>query len=510
MIRENDVNIEEGLLKSEADIDVLDEDPLALPELQPASPSCSSTHKPYLHGLRGLAAFIVYTGHWIAWWYGPGGPIEHGFGYHGEMMFGTFPFIRTFFTGGSAAVHIFFVLSGYVLSVSSLRKIQSGHQVDMNRGLASAFIRRPFRLFIPLAGVSLTLALVMHLPFGLAPELSWPQPLPTVWLELGKWFVETTKMMNPLKLTGIGEPWFPYDPPAWTMSAEYKGSLAVFLALGVCSVLPATIYRAALFAAIGIVMLFVREWVVACFMAGMVLAVNDMEHLPSAFTCLSSKARKITHNILFVTAWWTLCQPTDPDPKFAESTPGWYYVTKMTPSNYYTWENWRFWNTIGAILLVYSISNLKWTQSFLSWRIMQFLGKISFSLYLAHMPFMWTIGDRICRVLGVQRGDFKTWWDNRLQIPDVGPKGLSTGFLLSQMIILPLNILIALAAYKLLDQPGVNVGHWIVEKLRLGKRPRMRKIVKENGAMVQYSALPSVSDLVRLSELPSTYQSGYR
>ena len=145
-------------------------------------------------------------------------------------------------------------------------------------------------------------------------------------------------------------------------------------------------------------------------------------------------------------------------------------MTKAIPRNYYDYENWRFWNSIGAAMLVYSISNLGLIRSYLGWRFMQFLGKISFPLYLVHMPFIWTAGDRICRLLGVARQDFTTWYDSKLQIPDVGPPGISTGFLVSQVIIFPLNILLALCAWKLLDKPGIAIGRWIVTRIGLGKQ----------------------------------------
>lgn len=393
-------------------------------------------------------------------------------------MFATFPFIRTAFTGGSAAVHLFFILSGYVLSVSPVQMLHGKQELrGIYRDLLSAFIRRPFRLYIPLAGVSITLALVMHLPYGLAPHLDWPEPEPTVWMELAKWLREFMKMMNPLKQHGVDQPWFPYDPPAWTMPAEYKGSIAVFTLLGVFGLAPPA-YHIYLFGLTGSAMLMIHDWVVACFMFGVVLAIADLDCVGQKppFNRLPQTTRNIVKNIfnsmVFFLAWWILGQPTDPDPEFSYATAGWYYMTKIIPRNYYNYENWRFWNSIGAAIMVYSICNLDWLKSFFSWRCMQFLGKISFPLYLVHTPFLWTAGDIFCRLLGLVRQDFATWYDGKLKIPDVGPQGISTGFLASQLIIFPLNLLVALCAWKVLDQPGVSIGHWIVARLGLGRAAR--------------------------------------
>ena len=486
------IDVEEVLCKAATDIEAFDlEDPL-LPDIPVAEklPEQLSTKKPHLDGLRGVAALLVYIGHHVAWWYGPGGPIQHGFGYHGEMMFGTFPFIRILFTGGSPAVHIFFVLSGYVLSISLLQKLAYQPRRETYNDLASAVVRRPFRLFIPMGGVSLVFALVMHLPLGFAPRLAWPKPEPTIWKELWKWFQWCGSMMNPLRKYGSGMdvPWFPYDPPAWTMPVEYRGSLAVFVTLAVFQLAPAK-YRIYLWGATGLVMLTLRDWAVACFMAGIVLAILDLAENGqyALLSRLTKWPRTISYNTIFVLAWWILCQPGDPNPEYSYATPGWYYMTKMIPPNYYNYENWRFWNTIGAVMMVYAVCNLEWLQRFFCLRIIQFLGKISFSLYLVHTPFVWTIGDIICRLLGTKAQDFETGWDDRLKIPDVGPQGISTGFLVAQSLIFPLTVLLSLVVWKLLDQPSVKVGHIIVTMIGLGKdRENVHRTRSANVDMAQY------------------------
>ena len=493
-----DVDLEENLCKSETEAedlnDAADSQDLDQDTAQQSARRPQTTNKPHLHGLRGLAALVVYIGHHVAWWYGPGGPLEHGFGYHGEKMFGTFPFIRTAFTGGSASVHIFFILSGYVLSVSPVRMLHEKQELrSIYRDLLSAFLRRPFRLYIPLAGVSITLALVMHLPYSLAPHLDWPEPEPTIWSELAKWSREFIMMMNPFKKHGVDQPWFPYDPPAWTMPAEYKGSIAVFTLLGVFGLTP-PLYHIYLFGLTGLVMLMIHDWVVACFMFGVVLAIADLEsdgvNQKPLFNRLPQTIRTIMNSMVFFLAWWIIGQPTDPDPEFSYATPGWYYLTKIIPRNYYNYENWRFWNSIGATMMVYSICNLAWLKSFFSWRCMQFLGKISFLLYLVHTPILWTAGDTVCRLLGLVRQDFATWYDGKLTIPDVGPQGISTGFLASQLIIFPLNVLIALCAWRVLDQPGVNIGHWIVARLGLSRAARNVTLEgRENSEAMVYMPL---------------------
>ncbi|RMZ75860.1 hypothetical protein DV737_g5064, partial [Chaetothyriales sp. CBS 132003] len=506
-----DYDLELSQAKSDADTeDTLigdggDQTPSA--SRQPEKPTLYPTKqsKSYLHGLRGLAALLVYLAHNISWWYGPAGPIEDGFGYHGRYMIATFPFIRTLFTGGAAAVSVFFVLSGYVLSLSTLQTMRvndehGGRQRDIWRGLISAIIRRPFRLYIPLIGVSLSFAILMHMPL-IAPYLIWPKAEPSLLAELWRWAKEIASTMNPFRKYGGAAAWFPYNPPAWTMSGEFKGSLVVFILLGVYSHAPPR-YRFSLFAVTGAICLyFIGDWVVACFMWGVCLAMLDMRKTTSPPQSQHSLTRRflrhsnsssILHSasvhqqaktafftFLFFLSWYLICQPTSLNPERLASTPGYHYFTyHLIPYKYLRGENWRFWNTISATAMVYSISHLSLPQRLLSMPTMQFLGKISFTLYLVHMPILWTVGDRIMRMLGVQRGDFVTWWDDLLKIPDIGPKGFSSGWIISQMLVYPISASLALVLYKLFDEPSTKIGKHVASRAMPWLAKREDKIIR--------------------------------
>ena len=99
MEKDFDIDLEGALCNTEGSSEKFDLVDSTRPDLRTTEEPVRRPHSTaYLDGLRGLAAFLVYIGHYVPWWYGPNGPIEHGFGYHGEMMFGTFPFIRTLFS----------------------------------------------------------------------------------------------------------------------------------------------------------------------------------------------------------------------------------------------------------------------------------------------------------------------------------------------------------------------------------------------------------------------------
>ena len=145
----------------------------------------------FLDGLRGIACVCVYMQHSLIHMWGEHPYVESGFGYQCQYSIFQFPFLRTWVTGGHAAVTIFFVLSGYVLSMSSLRLLRGRDHTKVYQNLAAALVRRPIRLFIPVIGISLVFALIMQLPVSIRPIITYPPPQDNLLLELRNWFVNS-------------------------------------------------------------------------------------------------------------------------------------------------------------------------------------------------------------------------------------------------------------------------------------------------------------------------------
>lgn len=437
------------------------------------SPSTSRVRKTaFLDGLRGLAAFLVYLSHHVSWFYGPEDVIQHGYGYSGAKYFATLPFVRILFTGGNAAVAIFFILSGYVLSKSPLRKLHDGAFHECYRSLLSAIVRRPIRLFIPPAGFSLVFAFIMHLPGFLAPHMTWPERKESIFAEVVNWWIELCLALNPLQNHGIFEHWFPYNPPIWTIAIEYAGSMLIFILIAAYSYVKPW-YRFLLFLFTDLVLFCSYKWSMALFMAGAVLAINDLEKFDDALEVkrLLGRARSFTYHVAFILGWFLLSQTAGTrDPERSLHTLGWHWLTILTPQSYYDNEYWRFWNSIGAVLLIFGVLRMHWLQRLLTRPSLRYLGKVSFSLYLIHIPFLWTVGDRIYRILGATRPEMQTWFDNRIPLPDLGPRGLSTRFIAAQCLILPLSLLVAETGTILLDEPSVKVGRWLVARIPICNR----------------------------------------
>jgi peptidoglycan/LPS O-acetylase OafA/YrhL len=193
-----------------------------MPHPPPKAPHGSTA---FLDGLRGLAALFGFIQHYIGSF--DANVHEHGFGEGGNYYLASLPFLRIVFNGGSAAVTIFFVLSGYVLSKSPLGLLRNGKR-QATLSLASAIIRRPIRLYIPPLGTTLAFAILMHAPFGLVPDMGWPQPKATVFAEIAYWPWESIKFFNPFQTHGSGRAWYPYNLVVWTIPIELKGSMLVY------------------------------------------------------------------------------------------------------------------------------------------------------------------------------------------------------------------------------------------------------------------------------------------
>jgi hypothetical protein len=109
----------------------------------------------YLDGLRGFACYAVFFAHhttaycFEVWHpYGEGGNLH----FVQTNYFFQLPIVRLMFNG-QAAICVFFVLSGYVLSYKPLKLIHAHDYEKLQGCLASSIFRRWWRLFLPVAAL---------------------------------------------------------------------------------------------------------------------------------------------------------------------------------------------------------------------------------------------------------------------------------------------------------------------------------------------------------------------
>jgi peptidoglycan/LPS O-acetylase OafA/YrhL len=415
----------------------------------------------YLDGLRGFAAFIVYWHHHQLWAHeGDQKFLENAFGYNKQYYFACFHGIRTFFTGGHFAVAIFFVISGYVLSAKPLALIYASEYTKLNDNLASALFRRWIRLYLPIICTTFFYFTWRH-TFGLwIMGIQWES---TYRDEVWKWYAEF-KNFSYVFNTG-GEPWFSYNTHVWTIPLEYKGSLIVFTSLLAFSRSSRT---ARLLCQVGLIFFFLYiadGWPCALFVSGMLLCDLDLlaerDELPRVFRVLEGYKEFIFYNLFFLGIYLGGVPSHNNDEKEFRKSPGWYLLSFLKPQAVFNYKAfYLFW---AATFVIPSIPRIHWLKAFFETRFNQYLGRISYALYLVHGPILLIIGDRIYVSVGWVREIHELGipqWINILPLPKFGPFGMEFSFLLPQLILVPFTFWIAEIVTKLVDEPTVKFARW--------------------------------------------------
>ena len=417
----------------------------------------------YLDGLRGFAAFLVYWQHHQLWVH-DSGIFENAFGYEGKYYFACMHGVRTFFTGGHLAVTIFYIISGYVLSAHPLALLHSGEHSKLGDNLASALFRRWFRLYIPVICTTFLYMTSWHV-FGfwmLAKHESNYRD------ELWSWYAEFKNFS--FVFDAGGSPWFSYNVHAWSIPVEFKGSLVIYtslLAFSRCTKNARLLCEAAL---IFHFMYIVNGWFCAMFMAGMLLGDLDLlaasNELPRFFWKLEPFKELIFLNLFIIGIYLGGVPSHTDDITVLKSSPGWYYLSFLKPQAVFDYKwFYLFW---ASVSLVASVPHLPWLKSFFETRFCQYLGRISFALYLVHGPVLWVLGDRLYATLGWYKDTHEAGipgWINKLHIPKVGPLGLELSFFLAHLVLLPVTLWLAELVTRFIDEPSVRFSKWLYGRM---------------------------------------------
>lgn len=425
----------------------------------------------WLDGLRGFAALLVYIHHNQLWSHGGKGNLvfENAFGYQGRRYFGAFPFVRLFFSGGHFAVSIFFVISGYVLSLKSLSLIQKGQIQAATDGITSALFRRWLRLYIPIIVVTFSWLSLRH-----ATKIWVDLPdLKATFREDARHWYYMFKNYSFVFSTNIYEFTVQYHQHTWSIPIEFKGSIIIYTALSAFS---KCTKNARLWCEAGLIFYFlyvVDGYYGALFMAGMLLCDLDLlaqdNQLPSFFALLSPFKELIFFH-LFIIALYLGGVPSydapDVDRKtYLSKSPGWRWLSWFRPQAPFD-EKWfyLFW---AAFLAVASIPRLPWVKQFFESRFCQYLARISFALYLVHGLVIWTLCDRLYAAVGLPRpahSEGIPGWVGKFPLPTKGPLGLELAFWAPQMIILPVTLYLAELVTKTIDEPSVKFANWFYRR----------------------------------------------
>jgi peptidoglycan/LPS O-acetylase OafA/YrhL len=423
----------------------------------------------YLDGLRGFAAFMVYWQHHQVWARVGhaaihGNIVENGFGYEDKYYFITLPGIRMFFAGGHFAVATFFVISGYVLSVKPLSLIQSKEFLKLEESLSSALFRRWLRLYIPSVATTLLYMISWHL-FGI--WTAYPPHERTFWDQIWHYYYEFKNFSFVFKEGG--DPWFSYNFHLWSIPVEFRGSIVMYttqVAIARCS------KNARLLVQLGLIFYFlymVDGWSFAMFITGMLICDLELlakkNELPAFFSLFKPYKKTLAYTFFFFGMYLSGVPAPHPDASILKRTPGWAWLSYLQPEAVKDFK-WFFlyW---AATFIIASTPHIPWLRRFFENRFNQYLGRLSFSLYLVHGPVLWTLSDRLYLALGWERTnniEGVVQWMNIWRMQKSGIFGLELAFLLPHLIILPVTLWSAEMTTKLFDEPSIRFPHWIYRK----------------------------------------------
>lgn len=422
----------------------------------------------YLDGIRGFAALLVYCQHHVLWaHYDENTMLERGFGFDHKYAFATFPVARNFFTGGHYAVTVFFIISGYVLTVKPMSLMQAGDHVKLGDNVASALFRRWLRLYLPLMATTFVYMLTWHL-FGFGKLYVTPaEPQANLWDEIWNWYAEF-KNFSFVFNTG-GKPWFSYNFHTWSIPVEMKGSIIVYTAAQAFSRLAK---NARLLAELGLIFYFLYVadgWYGAIFTAGMLLGDLDQlaakAELPRFLVRLEPYKKFIYYHLLAISLYLGGVPSHSWDLQELRQTRGWYYLSYLKPQAVFDFKwFYLFW---ASAFLVASAPRIPWLRRFFETRACQYLGRVCYALYLVHGPVLWIVGDRLYAATGWWKAEHQQhlpWWVDRFKLPKSGPLGLEVSFLAPQVVLFPLTLWLADVVTRAFDDPAVRFSQWLYRK----------------------------------------------
>lgn len=191
----------------------------------------------WIHGMRGLASFLVFSGHFEEAYHRQ---LGQGWQTHEPLNVFQLPFIRYVVKSENAQVTIFFVISGYVLAYRPIYLIRRHKYDQAFHNIVSAIFRRGLRLTsLPIFAFLVVFILVRsHLTeyiesytiAGDIPGWVWefPERKDTVALQLWDMITSFVRLIDPFD---GGVHINSYEKVLWTIPVEFRDSMILFAIL---------------------------------------------------------------------------------------------------------------------------------------------------------------------------------------------------------------------------------------------------------------------------------------
>lgn len=421
----------------------------------------------YLNGLRGLTALKVFTFHYLMVFtpatHEPWGADPR------YTRFVQLPILRYAWSGFTS--HVFFGLAGYLTCTRLfviMDKNDQASQAKVLLNLSASLFRRAFRLYLPVFLITLVMATYIH--YGLYEAnrpllLDWSTLFPGDWNEtkpfmyatwpeqLKVWRDEMYQLFN----LASSDTFYPtHDQHLWSMLSEMRASLHLtgcLVALAQCK----RHVRLAIMCILVGLYLYWNHWEIWIYLLGAIVAQIDQilthreqeretekqalpttilqeknylaveisspsytsetsasSHTIDLLTCSNHPAvHRILRTLGFFLAFYLLSYPIHGS---RDPAPGYEYLNLLIPEWLVRKEKfYANWGTfILLLLLVRSKPGESCWRALVSHWLPQYLGKVSFALYLVQAivqhSFGYMLPHRIWWSFGVQGIDLESDW----------------------------------------------------------------------------------------------------
>ncbi|KAL8337880.1 hypothetical protein RB598_006663 [Gaeumannomyces tritici] len=450
----------------------------------------------YLDGLRGIASFVVFFCHYTEENHKYMVP-SYGLNPDGQASsFLQLPFFRIAFSG-RPMVHVFFVISGFVLSHKPLRALHDGGPRALERcaaALSSSAFRRPLRLFGPCAAETLMIAACC--------QLGWLyEPLPALSTQLWIW--------KDVMFHSVTWPWAwdadlrpGYDVHLWTIPIEFAHSMLLFLVILLLARVKLKVRQAST-AGLMAYCLCCGKWAAFEFLGGMWLAemrivqslgraccgggtdehrgIGQKEQLPQPH---ARRGRRLLRSIFWIGVVAAFVFVGGWPNSGADRTRGIRALLAATPDPFAHGMDdlapQKFWFALAALSAVWACGELAWARRLLDSGPAQYCGRLSFAIYIVHGPVLAmlqlaVVGEPFSpeRVVPADGDGQQQQQQQQVVVPAVpgwgvkgmfgvdGPTQRFLAWLGGLVILLPVTVWVADVFWRLVDVPVIAAARWV-------------------------------------------------
>ncbi|KAF1834283.1 hypothetical protein BDW02DRAFT_569180 [Decorospora gaudefroyi] len=340
----------------------------------------------WIDGLRGIASFMVVCGHlctsFVPWLHQPAGSAEMP-----PHLF-QLPFFRLA-VGGRSAVALFFLVTGYVNSIGPIGKSRAGNHDAAFNGIARSALARSGRLILPTMTATLVTWFMANVnAYHMTKHIDaqwirqgWHRQEPTLWEAFTSLFRAQTETWT------IG--WNEYDGTQWTLHLFLEGAMLVYATM-LATILVRPKARFVVYAA-----LYFYFWQLGKNIT--VGAIKGLNIVTGMFVAeLHNHYKDAATSVLPapIPALMILCGMFMAGyPQDSEKNARWSHVMSniMHGLTNEKTDIRRYWDHLGAATVLLGIFFSRNARRVLTSPVFNFLGRVSFPVYLLHNTFMKTV-----------------------------------------------------------------------------------------------------------------------